>query len=52
MRPHLAEADHTLRKYLEWDEREINQVVDQRMASTAPGIPVEDVMRETQARSE
>jgi prevent-host-death family protein len=41
-----------LRKYLEWEEREINRIIDERMASSAPGIPIEDVMRETLARSE
>jgi prevent-host-death family protein len=41
-----------LHKYLEWEEREINQITDRRMAASAPGIPIEDVMRETLARSE
>jgi len=41
-----------LRKYLMWEEREINRIIDQRMASSAPGIPIEDIMRETLARSE
>jgi len=41
-----------LRKYLAWEEREINRIIDKRMASSAPGIPIEDIMRETLARSE
>ncbi|MEY9887371.1 prevent-host-death family protein [Catenulispora sp. MAP12-49] len=41
-----------LRKYLALEEREINQIIEKRMASSAPGIPIEDVMRETLARSE
>lgn len=41
-----------LRKYQEWEEREINRIIDERMANPAPGIPIEDVMRETLARSE
>src|SRR6478752_1300365 len=42
----------TLRKYQEWEEREINQIIDERMASPAAGVPLEDIMRETLARSE
>jgi hypothetical protein len=41
-----------LRKYQEWEEREINRIIDERMANPAPGTPIEDVMRETLARSE
>lgn len=41
-----------LRKYLKWEEREINRIIDERMASSAPGVPIEDVMRETLARRE
>ena len=41
-----------LRKYLAWEEREINRIIDKRMANSAPGVPIEDVMRETLARSE
>ncbi|MFD9689923.1 type II toxin-antitoxin system Phd/YefM family antitoxin [Kitasatospora sp. NPDC059088] len=41
-----------LRKYQEWEEREINRIIDARMADSSPGVPVEDVMRETLARSE
>jgi len=39
-----------LRKYQEWEEREINRIIDERMASAAAGIPIEDVMKETSAR--
>ncbi|MDG5805349.1 hypothetical protein P9869_22295 [Streptomyces ossamyceticus] len=35
-----------------WEEREINRIIDERMANPAPGIPIEDIMRETLARSE
>lgn len=41
-----------LRKYQEWEEREINRIIDERMADPAPGVPIEDIMRETLARSE
>ncbi|WP_316520930.1 type II toxin-antitoxin system Phd/YefM family antitoxin [Kitasatospora brasiliensis] len=41
-----------LRKYQAWEEREINRIIDERMADTAPGVSLEDVMRETLARSE
>ncbi|GCD99044.1 hypothetical protein EHYA_06756 [Embleya hyalina] len=41
-----------LRKYQEWEEREINRIIDERMATRAPGIPIEDIMRETPARGE
>ncbi|MFF0107211.1 type II toxin-antitoxin system Phd/YefM family antitoxin [Streptomyces hirsutus] len=41
-----------LRKYQEWEEREINRIIDERMVSPAVGVPIEDVMRETPARSE
>ncbi|MER5880343.1 type II toxin-antitoxin system prevent-host-death family antitoxin [Streptomyces sp. NPDC001910] len=35
-----------LRKYQEWEEREINRIIDERMANPAAGIPIEDIMRE------
>lgn len=41
-----------LRKYQEWEEREINRIIDERMANPAAGVPIEDVMRETLERSE
>ncbi|MFI6008421.1 type II toxin-antitoxin system Phd/YefM family antitoxin [Streptomyces sp. NPDC051243] len=41
-----------LRKYQEWEEREINRIIDERMANPAVGIPIEDVMRETLERGE
>ncbi|MCP9986625.1 type II toxin-antitoxin system Phd/YefM family antitoxin [Streptomyces sudanensis] len=41
-----------LRTYQEWEEREINRIIDERMASPAAGIPIEDVVRETPARGE
>jgi prevent-host-death family protein len=42
----------TLRKYQQWEEREINRIIDERMANRSAGIPIEDVMKETLARSE
>ncbi|NYS18710.1 type II toxin-antitoxin system Phd/YefM family antitoxin [Streptomyces sp. SJ1-7] len=41
-----------LRRYQEWEEREINRIIDERTANPAPGIPIEDIMRETLARGE
>lgn len=41
-----------LRKYQQWEEREINRIVDERMTNRAAGVPIEDVMKETLARSE
>jgi prevent-host-death family protein len=41
-----------LRRYQAWEEREINRIIDERMADAVPGIPIEEVMRETLARSE
>lgn len=41
-----------LRKYQEWEEREINRLIDDRMASRSAGIPIEDIMSETLARGE
>jgi len=41
-----------LRKYQEWEEREINRIVDERMVNRSPGVPLEDVIQETLARGE
>ncbi|MFE9598959.1 type II toxin-antitoxin system Phd/YefM family antitoxin [Streptomyces hokutonensis] len=41
-----------LRKYQEWEEREINRIIDERMANPTSGTPIEDIMKETLARSE
>jgi prevent-host-death family protein len=41
-----------LRKYQEWEEREINRIVDERMASRAAAVPMEEVIQETLARDE
>jgi prevent-host-death family protein len=41
-----------LHKYQQWEEQEINRIVDERMANRSPGVPIEDVMKETLARSE
>ncbi|GGK54030.1 type II toxin-antitoxin system prevent-host-death family antitoxin [Streptomyces flaveus] len=41
-----------LRQYQEWEEREINRIIDERTANPSAGIPIEDVMRETLSRSQ
>ncbi len=41
-----------LRKFQQWEERELNRIVDERMAQRSAGIPLEDVIQETLARSE
>jgi prevent-host-death family protein len=41
-----------LRKYQEWEEQEINRIVDERMARRSVGIPIEDVIQETLDRGE
>ena len=41
-----------LRKYQQWEEREINRIIDERMANRSAGVPIEDVMKETLARSD
>jgi len=41
-----------LRRYQEWEEREINRIVDERMSSRSDAIPLEDVIQETLARHE
>ncbi len=45
VRAHLAEV-------VERAERETNRIIDERMANRSAGVPIEDVMRETLARSE
>ncbi|MEW1870361.1 type II toxin-antitoxin system Phd/YefM family antitoxin [Streptomyces caelestis] len=45
-------STEVLRRYQEWEEREINRIIDERMANPAAGIPIEDVMRETLERGE
>ena len=41
-----------LRKYQEWEERELNRIIDERMADRAHRVPLEDVIAETLARGE
>src|SRR5215204_1489654 len=41
-----------LRKYQEWEERELNRIIDERMADRSARIPLEDVIAETLARGE
>jgi prevent-host-death family protein len=41
-----------LRRYQEWEEQEINRIVDERMSSRAAAVPMEDVIKETLARGE
>ena len=42
----------TLHKYQQWEESEINRIIDERMANRSGGIPIEDVMEETRDRRE
>jgi prevent-host-death family protein len=39
-----------LRKYQECEERELNRIIDERMADRAHRVPLEDVIAETLAR--
>ena len=41
-----------LQRYEELEEEYLTRIIDERMANPAPGIPIEDVMRETMARDE
>ena len=41
-----------LRRYHEWEEREINRIIDERMSTRSAAIPLEDVIQETLARDE
>ena len=41
-----------LQRYEELEEEYLTRIIDERMANPAPGIPIEDVMRETLARDE
>ncbi|WP_030747153.1 type II toxin-antitoxin system Phd/YefM family antitoxin [Streptomyces griseus] len=41
-----------LRKYQEWEERETNRIIDERMANPVRDTSIEDIMRETLARGE
>lgn len=41
-----------LRKYQEWEERELNRIIDERIADRSGRVPLEDVIAETLARSE
>ncbi|MGW0786068.1 type II toxin-antitoxin system Phd/YefM family antitoxin [Streptomyces sp. NPDC002913] len=47
-----AVSIEVLRKYQEWEEREINRLINERLATRSVGIPIEDVMKETLTRSE
>lgn len=42
----------TLRQFQRWEEQELNRVIDERMASGEPTVPLEDVIAETLARPE
>lgn len=37
----------TLRKFQAWEEREINRIVDERMANSGPGISIAEIIPET-----
>ena len=41
-----------LRKYQEWEERELNRIIDERIADRSARVPLEDVIAETLARNE
>lgn len=41
-----------LRKYQQWEERETNRIIDERTGNRSAGVPIEDIMKETLARSE
>jgi prevent-host-death family protein len=41
-----------LRKYQEWEERDLNRIIEARLAERAGSIPLEDVIAETLARDE
>ena len=41
-----------LRKYQEWEERELNRIIDERIADRSARVPLEDVIAETLARTE
>ncbi|MBB6172035.1 prevent-host-death family protein [Nocardiopsis mwathae] len=41
-----------LRLFLQWEEEHLNRIVDERMSDPGPGVPLEDVIAETLARSE
>lgn len=41
-----------LRRYQEWEEREFNRIIDERIADRSGAIPLEDVIAETLARDE
>jgi prevent-host-death family protein len=41
-----------LRRYSAWQEAAWNQLIDQRMANPAAGVPLEDALRETLDRDE
>ena len=41
-----------LQRYEELEEEQLTRIIKERMANPAPGIPIEDVMRETLARDE
>ncbi|MBC3985103.1 type II toxin-antitoxin system Phd/YefM family antitoxin [Streptomyces sp. AC536] len=41
-----------LRGYQEWEERQLNQIIGERVDNPAPGVPLGEVVRETLARGE
>lgn len=41
-----------LRKYQDWEERELNRIIDERMADRSNRVPLEDVIAETLARGD
>jgi hypothetical protein len=41
-----------LRQFEQWEHEWLNRIVDERMASAEPGLPLAEVLAETAARSE
>jgi prevent-host-death family protein len=41
-----------LERYLGWEERELNRIIDERMAERSAAVPLEDVIAETLARGD
>lgn len=41
-----------LRKYQDWEESELNRIIDERMADRSNRVPLEDVIAETLARGD
>ena len=51
-KPAAVVSIDVLRKYQEWEERELNRIIDERMADRSNRVPLEDVIAETLARGD